>query len=116
MAHSGSREEPGSRYVLSPLQHLQAGADRHRHSTARSPDRRPVWTRAGTGTKIKLFLFLLHARFTCRRYSSGWAGQVAVRGRRNREPVMGIRVLLIEDEQAIGDFVTRGLREEGFSV
>ena len=29
---------------------------------------------------------------------------------------MGIRVLLIEDEEAIGDFVVRGLREEGFSV
>ncbi len=29
---------------------------------------------------------------------------------------MGIRVLLIEDEQAIGDFVARGLREEGFTV
>jgi two-component system copper resistance phosphate regulon response regulator CusR len=29
---------------------------------------------------------------------------------------MGIRVLLIEDEEAIGDFVTRGLREEGFTV
>jgi two-component system copper resistance phosphate regulon response regulator CusR len=29
---------------------------------------------------------------------------------------MGIRILLIEDEQGIGDFVARGLREEGFSV
>jgi two-component system copper resistance phosphate regulon response regulator CusR len=29
---------------------------------------------------------------------------------------MGIRVLLIEDEEAIGDFVARGLREEGFTV
>jgi two-component system, OmpR family, copper resistance phosphate regulon response regulator CusR len=29
---------------------------------------------------------------------------------------MGIRVLLIEDEQAIGDFLARGLREEGFAV
>lgn len=29
---------------------------------------------------------------------------------------MGIRVLLIEDEPAIGDFVARGLREEGFTV
>jgi two-component system copper resistance phosphate regulon response regulator CusR len=29
---------------------------------------------------------------------------------------MGIRILLIEDEQAIGDFVVRGLREEGYSV
>jgi len=29
---------------------------------------------------------------------------------------MGIRVLLIEDEHAIGDFVARGLREEGFAV
>lgn len=29
---------------------------------------------------------------------------------------MGIRVLLIEDEHAIGDFVARGLREEGFTV
>ncbi len=29
---------------------------------------------------------------------------------------MGIRVLLIEDEHEIGDFVTRGLREEGFTV
>jgi two-component system copper resistance phosphate regulon response regulator CusR len=29
---------------------------------------------------------------------------------------MGIRVLLIEDEREIGDFVARGLREEGFTV
>ena len=29
---------------------------------------------------------------------------------------MGIRILLVEDEQAIGDFVARGLREEGYSV
>ncbi len=29
---------------------------------------------------------------------------------------MGIRVLLIEDESAIADFVVRGLREEGFTV
>ena len=29
---------------------------------------------------------------------------------------MSIRVLLVEDEPAIGDFVTRGLREEGFTV
>jgi two-component system, OmpR family, copper resistance phosphate regulon response regulator CusR len=29
---------------------------------------------------------------------------------------MGIRVLVIEDEASIADFVTRGLREEGFAV
>jgi two-component system copper resistance phosphate regulon response regulator CusR len=29
---------------------------------------------------------------------------------------MGIRVLLVEDEHTIGDFVARGLREEGFNV
>jgi two-component system, OmpR family, copper resistance phosphate regulon response regulator CusR len=29
---------------------------------------------------------------------------------------MGIRILLIEDEHEIGDFVVRGLREEGFTV
>ncbi len=29
---------------------------------------------------------------------------------------MGIRILLVEDEHAIGDFVVRGLREEGFTV
>jgi len=29
---------------------------------------------------------------------------------------MGIRVLLVEDEREIGDFVARGLREEGFAV
>ena len=29
---------------------------------------------------------------------------------------MGIRVLVIEDESEIADFVVRGLREEGFSV
>ena len=29
---------------------------------------------------------------------------------------MSIRILLVEDEQAIGDFVARGLREEGFAV
>src|SRR3954465_3387125 len=29
---------------------------------------------------------------------------------------MGIRVLLVEDEPGIGDFVARGLREEGFTV
>lgn len=35
-----------------------------------------------------------------------------------REPdqVMGIRILLIEDEAEIADFLVRGLREEGFSV
>ena len=27
---------------------------------------------------------------------------------------MGIRILVIEDEASIADFVTRGLREEGF--
>ena len=29
---------------------------------------------------------------------------------------MGIRILVVEDEQAIGDFVVRGLREEGYTV
>jgi two-component system copper resistance phosphate regulon response regulator CusR len=29
---------------------------------------------------------------------------------------MGIRILVIEDEQAIADFLVRGLREEGFTV
>lgn len=29
---------------------------------------------------------------------------------------MGIRLLVIEDERAIGDFVVRGLKEEGFTV
>src|SRR6476661_985265 len=29
---------------------------------------------------------------------------------------MGIRVLVIEDDTAIADFLTRGLREEGFNV
>src|SRR5881227_2071117 len=29
---------------------------------------------------------------------------------------MGIRILVVEDEAAIADFVTRGLREEGFTV
>lgn len=29
---------------------------------------------------------------------------------------MGIRILLVEDESAISDFVVRGLREEGFTV
>lgn len=29
---------------------------------------------------------------------------------------MGIRILLVEDEEGIGDFVARGLREEGFTV
>jgi two-component system copper resistance phosphate regulon response regulator CusR len=29
---------------------------------------------------------------------------------------MGIRILLIEDEAAIADYLTRGLREEGFTV
>jgi two-component system copper resistance phosphate regulon response regulator CusR len=29
---------------------------------------------------------------------------------------MGIRILVIEDEPAIADFIVRGLREEGFSV
>jgi two-component system copper resistance phosphate regulon response regulator CusR len=32
------------------------------------------------------------------------------------EVAVGIRVLLVEDEYAIGDFVARGLREEGFTV
>jgi two-component system copper resistance phosphate regulon response regulator CusR len=30
--------------------------------------------------------------------------------------LMGIRILLIEDEPAIADFIARGLREEGFTV
>ncbi len=29
---------------------------------------------------------------------------------------MGIRILVIEDEAAIADFITRGLREEGYVV
>ena len=29
---------------------------------------------------------------------------------------MGIRVLVIEDDEEIADFVVRGLREEGFTV
>ena len=29
---------------------------------------------------------------------------------------MGIRILVIEDEKPIADFIVRGLREEGFSV
>ena len=29
---------------------------------------------------------------------------------------MGIRILLVEDEPALADFVVRGLREEGFTV
>ena len=29
---------------------------------------------------------------------------------------MAIRILLIEDESAIADFLLRGLREEGFTV
>jgi hypothetical protein len=29
---------------------------------------------------------------------------------------MAVRVLVIEDEPAIGDFIVRGLREEGFAV
>src|SRR6476646_9922066 len=29
---------------------------------------------------------------------------------------MGIRILIIEDEDEIADFVVRGLREEGYSV
>src|SRR5262249_15262602 len=29
---------------------------------------------------------------------------------------MGIRILVIEDEAPIADFITRGLREEGFTV
>jgi CheY-like chemotaxis protein len=29
---------------------------------------------------------------------------------------MGIRILVIEDEPAIADFIVRGLREEGFTV
>lgn len=29
---------------------------------------------------------------------------------------MGVRILVVEDEHDIGDFVTRGLREEGFTV
>ena len=29
---------------------------------------------------------------------------------------MSVRILLVEDERAIGDFVVRGLREEGFTV
>src|SRR6266852_137175 len=29
---------------------------------------------------------------------------------------MGIRILVVEDEAAIADFLVRGLREEGFSI
>ena len=31
-------------------------------------------------------------------------------------PSVGLRVLLVEDEPGIADFVVRGLREEGFTV
>src|SRR5262245_46493666 len=31
-------------------------------------------------------------------------------------PLMGLRILLVEDEADVADFVMRGLREEGFSV
>lgn len=33
-----------------------------------------------------------------------------------RRSIMGIRILVIEDEAEIADFVVRGLREEGFTV
>jgi two-component system, OmpR family, copper resistance phosphate regulon response regulator CusR len=36
-------------------------------------------------------------------------------GRRRRFP-MGIRILVVEDEAEIADFLVRGLREEGFTV
>ncbi len=35
---------------------------------------------------------------------------------RQHRKIMGIRVLLIEDDMAIADFLLRGLREEGFNV
>ena len=31
-------------------------------------------------------------------------------------PSVGIRILVVEDEEEIADFVVRGLREEGFTV
>lgn len=29
---------------------------------------------------------------------------------------MGVRILVVEDEDAIADFIVRGLRDEGFTV
>src|SRR5438876_7659233 len=33
-----------------------------------------------------------------------------------RSDAVGIRILIVEDEQAIADYLVRGLREEGFTV
>src|ERR1700682_3338868 len=33
-----------------------------------------------------------------------------------KNEIMGIRILVIEDEDEIADFLLRGLREEGFTV
>jgi two-component system copper resistance phosphate regulon response regulator CusR len=37
-------------------------------------------------------------------------------GRIRREETMGIRILIVEDEVELAEFVVRGLREEGFAV
>src|SRR5260370_41779801 len=37
-------------------------------------------------------------------------------GTARSKAIMGIRILVIEDEEPIADFLTRGLREEGFTV
>src|SRR5947209_1138717 len=49
---------------------------------------------------------------------TGWGRSCSCSGRPHpvRAADVGIRVLLVEDDPGIADFIVRGLREEGFTV
>src|SRR5438876_10407038 len=55
---------------------------------------------------------------SCPRNNEEWLCQTGAlaRSERRGDIAMGVRILVVEDENEIADFLMRGLREEGFSV